>query len=111
MIFLEALLVGVLVWHVVTEFLHRKERVQLLDRLMARNLDEYKYFEQKFPQDVKTVTKANEKLIEQEIATGEQEDAVTKEFVSGLEEDWGTDTIDKTQLSEIIKERKIIAEK
>jgi hypothetical protein len=105
--FIELLLVGVLVWKIVTDELHRKEVKELEDRLMARNFDEYKYFEKKFPKDVDIVHKAQKQSILTEQPIDAEEDIAVKKFVSGLEEDWSTEAIDKTNLPEIINEPKI----
>ena len=107
MVYLELLLVGVLVWHVVYVLLHRKDMSNLLDRLMARSFEEFKYYEHKFPKDVKIATKATEKMVEKEMSVDEVEDEATKKFAAGLEEDWGPDAIDKTKIAEILDESKI----
>ena len=100
--FINLLLVCILAWHIVSEILHRKERALLSDRLMARSFDEFKYYEEKFPKDVKIATKATEKMVESDIAIDEAEDKKTKKFISGLEEDWGPDAIDKTELDKVM---------
>lgn len=105
--FEQLLLVGVLVWKIISDELHRKQIQKLEDRLMARNFDEYKYFEHKFPKDVEIVAKAQEKAVEVEHSFNEVESDNTKKFIDGLEEDWKTDEIDKARIPENINESKI----
>ena len=51
---------------------------------------------------MKIATKATEKMVESDIAVDEAEDKKTKKFISGLEEDWGPDAIDKTELDKVM---------
>jgi len=104
MIFLEALLVGVLFWHVISEFLHRLERQKLEDRLMARNFQEFKYYEEQFPKELKVVTKAREKEMDKIFEEKEVEDESVKKFKNEVEEDWSTEAIDSKKLMEVTVE-------
>ncbi len=45
----------ILVWHIVSELLHRDEKKKLLNRLMAKNFDQFEYYENKYAEDVKEV--------------------------------------------------------
>ena len=104
--FIEALLVGVLVWKFFSDWQHKREMSNLLDRFMSRNFDEYKYFEKKFPKDINIATKLQEGVLTEQ-AIDEKEEEHVKKFVSELEEDWGTDAIDKKRVPEIENESKI----
>jgi hypothetical protein len=52
--------ISLLVLYVVSEVFHRRERSQLLNRLMARDLPQFQYYETKFKKDVAEVEAVRE---------------------------------------------------
>jgi len=61
----EYILIAVLVLYVVNEVFHRRERGQLLNRLMARDLPQFQYYETKFKKDVAEVEAVREEAREE----------------------------------------------
>jgi len=73
----EYILIAVLVLYVVNEVFHRKERDELLNRLMARDLPQFQYYQTKFKQDVaevKAVQDENREERKEAKKEGEDED-------------------------------------
>jgi len=92
------------VWHVVSELLHRRERKELADRLMARSFNEFKYYEEQFPKELKVAEKVKKKEVEKLFEEQKEEAEITEKFIQGLEEDWLPDEIDKKKIPEINNE-------
>jgi len=61
----EYIIIALLVLYVVNEVFHRRERGQLLNRLMARDLPQFKYYETKFKKDVAEVEAVREEAREE----------------------------------------------
>jgi hypothetical protein len=92
-------------WHIVSELLNRKERDRTLNRLMAKNFQEFNYFDKKYDTDLKEVELLrDEERQEREIKAEEKEqglpdDKALETFVKGFEEEWGED-INRAKLKE-----------
>jgi len=54
------IVIVLLVLHVVSEAFNRIERTKLLNRIMAKNLPEYRYYEDKWKGDLKEVKAVQE---------------------------------------------------
>lgn len=93
---------GAMAWNAISSILHAKERKTLLNRVMARNYEEFKYYEEKYPGDVKEVKGLREEArIEREETKKEPLDEVkTKEFTQNLEEDWDSEEMDLEKIKE-----------
>jgi hypothetical protein len=61
----EYILIAVFVLYVVSEAFHRIERTRLLNRLMARDLPQFKYYEDKWKDDLKEIAAAREETREE----------------------------------------------
>ena len=61
----EYILIAVLVLYVISEVFHRKERGELLNRLMARDLPQFQYYQTKFKKDVAEVEAVREEAREE----------------------------------------------
>jgi hypothetical protein len=73
----EYILIAVFILYVVSEAFHRVERTKLLNRLMARDLPQFQYYETKFKKDVAEVEAVREEAREERKETkkeGEEED-------------------------------------
>lgn len=98
---------ALLAWLIVSDFLNRHERTKLLNRLMARNYQEYEYYDKKYKGDLKEVEalrdeSRDDRLSEDDVA----QEAVDKEdqrIIDAFDEDWNTNEIDKTKIADIIK--------
>jgi hypothetical protein len=102
----------ILIYHFVCEYLNRRERSRLLDRLMARNFAEFEYYDKKFVPDVSEVkalrkeAKVERERIKavDEVPTGFEkanDDAVEK-FIKGYEEDWASDEVDHEAIKKLL---------
>jgi len=77
----EYIIIAVLVLYVVNEVFHRRERGQLLNRLMAKDYKEFRYYQEKWPGDLKEIEKVRDETreeLKEELKTakkdGEEED-------------------------------------
>jgi hypothetical protein len=71
----EYIVIALIALYVVSEVFHRKERGQLLNRLMAKNLPEFQYYETKFKKDVAEVEAVREEArVERKEAKKESEE-------------------------------------
>jgi hypothetical protein len=61
----EYILIAVFVLYVVSESFHRIERTRLLNRLMARDLPQFKYYEDKWKGDLKEIAAVREETREE----------------------------------------------
>jgi len=87
------------------EFLERagrEERTELLDRLMSRNMDEFKYYTKKYPGDVKTMQGAISGAKDVEVRP--ELSAKAKEWLKGLDSEFSPDEIDVEELEKIVAE-------
>ena len=91
-----AMLVG---QYVYVEYRHNK----MLNRLMSRNYEEYKYYQEKYPRDLKEVDR-----LRQESKQGDRKevelqfhDPNTEKLLAKFEEEWGADEVDEEKLKEL----------
>lgn len=103
---------AVLVWHIADSLLSRKERRELLNRIMSKNYQEYEYYAQKYPEDVKEVTKIRDEAREVRGASPMTEqdfekplDPEVKQFLESTEVDWNPEEVDINKLKEMLDAR------
>lgn len=98
----------VLVWHVIDEQLNRRERDKLLNRIMAKDYQEYEYYDKKYKGDLREV-KALRDESRKDRATEEDDQAAAsvgdkvEKVMAALEEDWAPGEIDETKIEDILK--------
>ena len=109
-------LVGLVVlagFYLLERFWHRKDITKLLNRVMARNYEEYEYYDKKYPRDLKELDNIREqenKIRETNLEElrGEEpfstdEDIAKK--IDEFEEDWKPEELDFQKVKDsIIKE-------
>lgn len=97
---------GAMAWNAISSVLHAKERKTLLNRVMARNYEEFKYYEEKYPEDIKEVKKmrADDREEREEPKEEPLDDAKAREFEQHLEEDWSPDELDIEKIKEGLKD-------
>ena len=104
---LAAIILYLLIKHELNDNYYRKIFNQLLDRLMARHLDEYKFFEHQFPAQVRSMERASEVAMKnattEEVPVNELTQRQAR-WVSGLEEDFKPEEIDTEKLDAILDE-------
>jgi len=61
----EYIVIALIVLYAASEVFHRRERGQLLNRLMARDLPQFQYYETKFKKDVAEVEAVREETREE----------------------------------------------
>jgi len=90
------------------QWLHIKERESLLNRVMARDYEQFQYYEKMFKGEVDEL-KDQRKEVKEENREDEEikkemdlEYAKEKKFIEGTEEDWSTEDIDLEKLRERI---------
>jgi hypothetical protein len=96
MIYIGIGFIGVLIWHIISEILWKEERKELIDRLHAKNFQEFKYYNEQYQGDLQTLKKLREdefKKLKKEEA--KPVDINTEKFLSELEEDWRPETLDE----------------
>ena len=78
---------------------------RLVDRLMAKNFEEFKYYKHKYPGDLKEIEKLrkdvreeNKNPVETEIQFHKPE---TIKALSRFEEDWSAEEVDAKQLADM----------
>lgn len=106
---LEIIILVMIGGYAISEVFHRRERKDLLNRIMSRNFEEYQYYDKKYTRDLKEVDTLRkdirkEQRIEAELPAEKlvEEKEAYEKFTKGLEEDWSEDEIDKKKVSEII---------
>lgn len=62
---IEYIVIAVLALYVISESFNRRERGKLLNRLMAKNLPEFKYYEDKWKGDLKEISTVREETREE----------------------------------------------
>jgi len=70
------LIIALLVLHVVSEVFHRRERGQLLNRLMAKDYKEFRYYQDKWKGDLGEIAKVREETreeLKEELKTAKKE--------------------------------------
>jgi len=89
---------------VLQSYLFYKERQKLLDRIMAKNFEEYNFNEKIMPEEIKETKKLRDEARDVRSQEVEIEEAIDtefkaeKEFVEGLEEDYTGEEIDWAKL-------------
>ena len=95
---------GAILWNAISSILHAKERKTLLNRVMARNYEEFKYYEEKYPGDIKEVKglreEARTEREETKSTTEPLDEARAKEFAGNLEEDWDSEELNLEKIKE-----------
>lgn len=96
---------GAILWNAVSTIFNNKERRVLLNRIMSRNYEEFKYYEEKYPEDIKEVKKMRtETRTEREELKEEPLDiARAEEFEAELEEDWSPEELNLEKIKEGLK--------
>lgn len=101
--------IAIFCWYVVSDIFNRLERNKLLNRLMARNYQEYEYYDKKYKKDLKEVESLRDES-RRDRTTGDiepiqppDEAAATDRIIAAFEEDWGEGEVDKTKVTDIIK--------
>jgi len=61
----EYILIAVLVLYAVSEVFNRRERTKLLNRIMAKDLPQFKYYEDKWKGDLKEIKSVREETREE----------------------------------------------
>lgn len=85
-----------------------KERSKLLDRIMARDFEQYEYYEKMFKGEVKELKdqrKGAKKENKEDVEIKKEMDIEfkkEKEFIEGLDEDWSGEDVDVEKLREKI---------
>jgi len=93
---------------VLQEWLHMRERKSLLDRVMARDYEQYEYFQQQFKGEVEELKNQREDAREEKSEDDEIKKEMDleyekeKEFIEGTEEDWDENEVDLEKLRERI---------
>ncbi len=103
---------AVFLYHVYSEEKNRRERKDLLNRIMSKNYQEYEYYDKKYPADVKEVEAIREEArdIRGTSPMTEQDfekplDPEVKQFLESTEVDWNPEEVDVDKLKEMLNER------
>ncbi len=86
------------------ELWNRKEKKVMLDRVMARNYQEYEYYQGMFKEEVNEMKKLRDEARDTRVVEP-LEDITPKEsstLLDSLEEDWNAEDIDMEKLKEKI---------
>jgi hypothetical protein len=109
-VYLFGAFIAVFVWHVVSTLLDRKERHELLDRVMSKNYQEFEYYNKKYPVDVEEVVKVREEAreVRKESPFTEQDfdkpvDDDVKQFLASTETDWNPEEVDVEKLKKMLR--------
>ena len=93
-----------LAYHVMTVMSHKRQVDKLLNRLMARNYQEFEYYEKKFDDDRDELKrrrdierKAANQVLRKKAVPDERE---AERVLSQLEDDWDVDEVDTEKLLE-----------
>lgn len=92
---------GVLVVFVLFEILHYFERTKLLNRIMAKDYGEFKYFEERHKKDIKAVEKLREVELKEE-RSSIPADKRAEVYAEGFE-DFQPEDMDVDKLAEDLK--------
>ena len=96
---------------VLQSWLFMKERKSLLNRLMARNYEQFQYYEQMFKGEVEELKKDRDEVREEKTEDDEIKKEMDlkykkeKKFIEGTDEDWEEEDIDFKKLREKINEK------
>jgi hypothetical protein len=94
-------------WLIVSDLLNRHERIKLLNRVMAKNYQEFEYYDKKYEGDLKEVEalrdESRDGRVEEIQANEELEDKDNRKIMDAFDEDWANDEIDKTKIADIVK--------
>jgi hypothetical protein len=108
-VYLVIAFLAVFAWHIASELLNRKERKDLLNRVMSKNYQEYEYYAKKYPEDVKEVTQLREeaRAVRGESPMTEQDfakpiDPDVEQFLASTEVDWNPEEVDVDRLKEML---------
>lgn len=101
---------ALLAWHIASELINRKERKDLLNRVMSKNYQEYQYYETKYPADVEEVVKLRDEARDSRETTPLTEenfskplDPEVKQFLESTEVDWNPEEVDVDKLKEMLE--------
>lgn len=96
-------------WYVISDILNRLERNKLLNRLMAKNYQEFEYYDKKYEKDLKEVESLRDES-RRDRTTGDSEpvqppdeSAEAERIIAAFEEDWGEGEVDKTKVTDVVK--------
>ena len=90
------------------QWLHIKERESLLNRVMARDYEQFQYYEKMFKGEVKELKDQRDVIKEEDKEDAEikkemdLEYTKEREFIKGTEEDWEESEVDLEKLREKI---------
>ena len=108
---------AVFIYHVYSEEHNRRERKDMLNRIMSKNYQEYQYYAKKYPVDVKEVEALRNEARDVRGASPMTEqnferpvDPEVKQFLEGTEVDWNPEEVDVDKLKEMLSERTDITE-
>jgi hypothetical protein len=85
----------------IVQYLVNQRRVnELLDRIMSKHYEEFKYYKEKYPDDLKELKKLRKDTRKEAMKESEIEfhDPDTLKRISRFEEDWGAEEVDARQL-------------
>jgi len=94
-------IVALVVGYLVSELSHRRTEATLLNRIMAKNYQEFEYYEKKYDKDLKELDHLRDESRD-ERKNEAMEEPVFSEMgntnLSGFEEDWEEEEVDKVAL-------------
>lgn len=91
---------------VLFEYWHRKEKKDLLSRIMARNFQEYEYYNKAFKEEVGEMGKLRDEARDNRKTEEAEEEITPREKLNTLDsfdEDWDEDDIDMAKLKERVE--------
>lgn len=97
---------------VLLSYLFYKERQQLLNRIMARDFQEYEYHDKMYKTDIKETEKVRDTARKEQGEDAEIEEELDleykeeKKFMKGTDEDWAEDEVDLQELRKRIDKDK-----
>ena len=89
---------------VLQNWLHIKERKSLLNRIMARDFEQYEYYENMFKGEIKELKEQRDEVKKEYKEDAEDKKEEGKEyekeiaFIEGTDEDWSEEEIDLEEL-------------
>lgn len=107
---LTGIIVGLFGWNVISDLLARHERERLIDRIMAKDYQEFEYYDKKYQGDLDEVEKLRDedrkirKEDKEAFAEDVKLDDKTKRYLEGMESDWSPVELDTKKLKEIADE-------
>jgi len=100
---------ALLAWHVTEHLLDRKERRELLNRVMSKNYQEFEYYDKKYPTDIKEMEELRDEARDarktQPLKDSDFEQDIPKDvakFLDATETDWRPDEVDVDKIKEMI---------